>query len=184
MAEVRINPADGKRNTKAEFLAQYGGSTEEWDCAAGAASSGACMAVEPELESPQTAAGDVKQVDLSDGNACTRDEFVVAYGGAAECDRTESVPIRKAGVKYCCCSSTSPARSQAKLMVAHLTRHCGWVEWPCEKHTYGTASDPPVTSGTTLHCTTLTGARAHVVHLPRFRVHSRSSCSFGARRSL
>ena len=44
--------------------------------------------------------------------------------------------VKRPGVKYCSYSSTSPAASQAKLMVAHLAANCGWEEWPSELHTY------------------------------------------------
>ena len=74
--ERRIDAADGLAYTKADFLAEYGG-TREWEAAAPAA------VKEPE-----------RRIDPADGVAYTRDEFVAEYGGTREWESAKRAPTR------------------------------------------------------------------------------------------
>ena len=89
-AETRVDPADGNAYTREDFVAQYGG-TVEWD-AAGAkleAERRAAAALEQQRLQAMSAGG--KRIDMADGNAYTRDEFIEAYGGTVEWDAAQPV---------------------------------------------------------------------------------------------
>lgn len=97
MDELRVDPADGNAYSRADFVAQYGG-TAEWD-AVGArmeAERQRQAAAAAEAERQRQAAmmgggGGERRIDSSDGNAYTREEFIDAYGGTAEWDRAQRV---------------------------------------------------------------------------------------------
>ena len=72
--ELRIDPADGNAYTRADFIAEYGG-TREWELAKPAAAT-APPAV------PQAA--EELRIDPADGNAYTRADFIAEYGSTRE----------------------------------------------------------------------------------------------------
>ena len=88
--ELRIDPADGSAYTRADFVAEYGG-TREWELAKPVAPAAPPPAPPASAAPPPPPPSDELRIDPADGSAYTRADFVAEYGGTREWDQARPV---------------------------------------------------------------------------------------------